>query len=148
MRIVPVAAIGLALGLVFPALAQEPAPAPQGAAPCPAGYTCTPAPSPAAELRLYAFPKAGQTKEQQIRDEQQCYGWAREQTGIDPKAVKANPDSAARAAKAKVDSSAAGAGVAGAARGAGRGAVVGAVAGDAGKGAAMTACLEGKGYSV
>ena len=144
-----------------------------------------------AALGLYVFPAKGQTPEQQGQDEQACYAWSKEQSGIDPATVKANPDSAMKAASAKVDTAAHGAAVKGAARGAAGGAVVGAIAGDAGTGAAigavggavggrrakkqakkqaetqaaqqanawaagqidtfkkgMTACLEGKGYTV
>jgi hypothetical protein len=55
--------------------------------------------------------------------------------------VKANPDSAMKAAGAKADSATAGAGIKGAARGAAGGAVVGAIAGDAGTGAGVGAVV-------
>jgi hypothetical protein len=169
------------------AVAQQPTPAPS-AAPQPGA---TDSAGTAAKLGLYVYPGKGQSKDQQAADEKGCYTWAHEQTGIDPTTVKANPDSAAAAAKAKTDSAAAGAGVRGAARGAAGGAAVGAIAGDAGTGAgvgaatgavagrkkkkaaekqaqqqatsqsqaqatqmtdpfkkAMSACLEGKGYSL
>ncbi len=170
-----------------------------GAAPAPAAAAASPAAAPAAAtqtglataLGLYVFPAKGQTPEQQSQDEQACYAWSKEQSGIDPATVKANPDSAMKAASAKVDTAAHGAAVKGAARGAAGGAVVGAIAGDAGTGAGvgavvgavggrrakkqakkqaeqqaaqqanawaagqidtfkkgMTACLEGKGYTV
>src|SRR5262249_8980475 len=95
--------------------------------------------SPANQLGLYAFPSNNQTKDQQLLDEQQCWGWAKEQTGIDPATLKANPDSAARATQAKTDSPTRGAAVGGAARGAAGGAAIGAIAGDAGTGAAIGA---------
>jgi hypothetical protein len=170
------------------------APAPT-AAPAPAATAAPAAASSqaglATALGLYVFPAKGQTPEQQSQDEQACYAWSKEQSGIDPATVKANPDSAMKAASAKVDTAAHGAAVKGAARGAAGGAVVGAIAGDAGTGAAigavagaaggrrakkqakkqaetqatqqanawaagqidtfkkgMTACLEGKGYTV
>jgi hypothetical protein len=94
---------------------------------------------PSTTLGLYAFPAKGQTPEQQKQDESACYAWAQEQSGIDPAAVKANPDSAKKAAGAKADSATAGAGVKGAAAGAAGGAVVGAIAGDAGTGAGVGA---------
>ena len=181
--------LALGIGLGLPAAAQQPAAPAAGA--CPPGYNCTAVPSPGAALGLYTFPAKGQTKEVQLEDEKACYGWAKEQSGIDPAAVTANPDSAAKAAKAKTENAATGAAVAGSAKGAAGGALIGAAAGDAGKGAAigatagavagrrakkqagaqaaqqgakaevagaqaeiatfkkaMTACLEGKGYTV
>ena len=124
---------GLAL-LAGAAFAQAPAAAP--AVPASAAP-----PSPAQALGMIVFPAQNQTKEQQLGDEQACYGWAIENTGIDPAKVKANPDSAAKAAGAKMDSAATGAAVAGAARGAAGGAVVGAITGDAGEGAAVGAVV-------
>jgi hypothetical protein len=147
--------------------------------------------SVASQLGLVVFPAKGQAKEQQAADENDCYGWAVTNTGVDPAKVTVNTDSAAAAGKAKGDSAGQGAGAKGAAKGAVGGAVVGGIAGDAGTGAAigavagvaggrrakkeaskqgekqavnqanaeaagkidafkkgMSACLEGKGYSV
>src|SRR5262245_66685861 len=95
MRVIQLAAAGIALAAASPAFAQQPA----GGAP----------PSPAQALGMIVFPAQNQTKEQQLADEQACYGWAIQNTGIDPARVKANPDSAARAAGAKMDSAATGA---------------------------------------
>jgi hypothetical protein len=53
-----------------------------------------PAQSSAAALGLYVFPAKNQSADQQKQDEQPCYVWARDQSGIDPAAVKASPDSA------------------------------------------------------
>jgi hypothetical protein len=92
-------------------------------------------------LGLYVFPAKGQTADQQKQDESACYAWAKEQSGIDPAAVNANPDSAKKAAGAKADTATQGAGVRGAARGAAGGAVVGAIAGDAGTGAGVGAVV-------
>jgi len=36
------------------------------------------------DIRLYYYPKAGQTTEQQSRDHYECYNWAVQQTGFDP----------------------------------------------------------------
>jgi hypothetical protein len=36
------------------------------------------------DIRLYYYPKAGQTVEQQSRDHYECYNWAVQQTGFDP----------------------------------------------------------------
>jgi uncharacterized protein YcfJ len=183
MRAFPLAAI--VLGFILQPVMALPLAAQQQTAAAPAGS------SPAAALGLFAFPGKGQTKEQQLADEQECYTWAKDQTGIDPTLVKANPDSAAKAAAAKMDSAATGAAVVGAAKGAAAGALIGGVTGNSGDGAAagavggaiagrrakkaataqaaqagaqqnaaqvqalmdkfkkaMTACLEGKGYSV
>jgi Glycine zipper len=126
------------------AAAPAAAPAPAAAATAP---TAAAAPAAAAQtglaasLGLYVFPAKGQTPEQQGQDEQACYAWSKEQSGIDPATVKANPDSAMKAASAKVDTAAQGAGARGAARGAAGGAVVGAIAGDAGEGAAIGAVV-------
>src|SRR3954469_3252461 len=119
-----------------PSSAAQPA---SPAAPQPAPAAAGPAPS--ASLGLYVFPAKSQTAEQQSQDEQACYAWAKEQSGIDPHAVKANPDSAAKAAGAKTDSATEGAAVKGAARGAVGGAVVGGIAGDAGTGAGIGAVV-------
>jgi hypothetical protein len=89
------------------------------------------------------YPSKGQSEAQRVQDEQACYEWAHQQTGIDPTTVSVNADSAGNAAKAQADSATSGAGVRGAARGAAAGAVVGAIAGDAGTGAAIGAAAGG-----
>jgi hypothetical protein len=118
MRIVLAVAATLATMAVTPARAQQPS---------------------ASDLGLFVYPAKEQTKEQQAKDEQECYAWANDQSAIDPSAPKANSDSAAKVAQAKTDSATAGAAVGGAARGAAGGAVIGAIAGDAGEGAAIGA---------
>lgn len=126
-----------------PAAQPAPASAAQPAAAA-AGQPVPPAaaqPGPSASLGLYVFPSKGQTPVQQSQDEQACYGWAKDQSGIDPASVKANPDSARKAAGAKADTATQGAAVKGAARGAAGGAIVGAVAGDAGTGAGVGAVV-------
>ena len=85
------------------------------------------------KLGLMVYPAAGQTPDQQARDEQACYGWAQQQ--INPTASGLSPDSAAKMGRAKADSATQGAAI----KGAAGGALVGAVAGDAGKGAGMGA---------
>lgn len=131
MKGILLTSIGLALGAVLPAAAQ------QAAAPaCPPGTTCTAQPMPSSTLGLFPFPAKGQTNEQQRTDEDACYAWAKGQTGIDPALAKANPDSAAKAAAAQMEAAATGAAVAGAAKGAAAGALIGAAGGgDAGSGA-------------
>jgi len=86
--------------------------------------------SPGASLGIFPYPKNNQTPAQQLQDETQCYGWARQQTGIDPAAPPPPPQE-----PKKIQ----GAGVKGAASGAAAGTAVGAAAGDAGKGAAVGA---------
>jgi len=82
---------------------------------------------------VFIYPSNGQSKEQQNKDEYECYNWARQQTGFDPMAQPqaTTPPPAQEAQQG------------GAGRGAARGAVVGvaagAIAGDAGKGAAIGA---------
>jgi hypothetical protein len=82
-------------------------------------------------LKLYVFPAKGQSKQQQKKDEFDCYMWAIEQSGIDPLNL---PKVAA-----PVQSGPTGGAVKGAAKGAAAGAAIGAIAGDAGKGAAIGA---------
>jgi Glycine zipper len=178
--------LGMLLSGKAPLAAQAPAkPDSAKAAGAPASQSVP------SQLGLVVFPAKGQPKEQQAADENECYGWAVTNTGVDPAKVSVNTDSAAAAGKAKGDSAGQGAGAKGAARGAVGGAVVGGIAGDAGTGAAigavagaaggrrakkqakkqgeqqavnqanaeaagkidafkkgMSACLEGKGYSV
>lgn len=138
MRITSIAAAGFVLGIASAAAAQQTASAATTPT-CPVGYDCTAKPSAGAQLGIYAFPAKGQTKEAQYKDEDACYAWAHDQTGIDPATAKADPEAAAAAAKAKTDSATTGAAVAGAAKGAAAGALIGAAAGDAGKGAAIGA---------
>jgi len=86
--------------------------------------------SPAAKLGVFPYPTKGQDAAQQQKDEGECYGWAKQQTGIDPAAP---PPAAPEAKKVK------GGGAKGAAGGAAGGAAIGAIAGDAGTGAAIGA---------
>jgi uncharacterized protein YcfJ len=87
----------------------------------------------AKSLGLIIYPAKGQAAEQQTTDEQQCYDWAKAQTGIDPQA----PPPPAESADSK---SAGGQRVKGAARGAAAGAIIGEVAdNDADEGAKIGA---------
>ena len=105
----------------------------------------TPAAKPASmtaslnkSLGLYVFPAKDQKPEQQAKDEQACYSWAVEQSGIDPLTMQATkPDTVAKGPD--------GSAVKGAAKGALAGAAIGAIAGDAGKGAAIGAAAGGMG---
>jgi hypothetical protein len=126
-----------ALGLA--ALAQAPAPAP---APAPAA-PANPAPAPtqdaaASLLKVYVFPANNQTPDQQGKDSNDCYAWAKQQTGVDP----TNPTVPQKADTSKTGQ---GAAVKGAAKGAAAGAAIGAIAGDTGKGAAIGAAAGGMG---
>jgi hypothetical protein len=84
----------------------------------------------AGSLGLVVYPSAGQTGDQQKKDEEECHAWARETTGIDPQ----NPKATQQPAVAEQTS---GGGGAGAVRGAARGALLGNLADeDAGEWAA------------
>jgi hypothetical protein len=82
-----------------------------------------------AQSDLFVYPKEGQDKDQQEKDEFECYRWAKSQSGVDPSAPAREPDRGRRA----------GSTLGGAAKGAAAGAAIGAIAGDAGKGAAIGA---------
>lgn len=84
---------------------------------------------------MFVYPKKGQTKDQQQKDQYECHLWAVDQTGVDPmKPVQPAPATA---------QSGGGEVVHGAAKGAALGAIGGAIAGDAGKGAAVGAAVGG-----
>jgi hypothetical protein len=96
--------------------------------------------SPAQSIDMFAFSKDGQNADQQLKDESDCYGMARQRTGLDPqKPAPAGPTAeqvqAAQKQAAENADQVKGARVAGAARGAAGGAAIGAIAGSAGKGA-------------
>jgi hypothetical protein len=112
----------LALLATVPAVAaQDPAPAPQAAPAAQAAPTPQAAPPKPATLGLFVYPGSGQDVTKQGQDENECYTWARQQTGIDPTAAPTQP--------AEVEAPKGGA-VRGAARGAAKGAAVGAIADD------------------
>ena len=110
--------------LALSSQSQTPPPGTQpGTAPAPAA-NASPAQAVARSLGLIIYPAKGQTAGQQSADEQQCYDWAKTQTGIDPQA----PAPAAAAPESK--ESKGGQRARGAARGAAAGAVIGEVAND------------------
>ena len=78
------------------------------------------------------YPAAGQSPDQQTKDQGECQAWATQSTGIDPAVLAQTPTSSG-------SSSGGGERVQGAVRGAAGGAVIGAIAGDTGKGAAIGA---------
>ena len=89
-------------------------------------------------IDVYVFPSKGQPASKQGKDEAECYGWAVENTGVDPfeaskEAQKAEAQRQ-QAAQAKE-----GSGLRGGAKGAAGGALIGAIAGNAGMGAAIGA---------
>ncbi|WP_276391860.1 glycine zipper family protein [Eudoraea chungangensis] len=90
------------------------------------------------KVDMYVFPANGQTEEQISKDENDCYQWAVQQSGIDP----LNPPNVEAA---QVESGPDGSAVSGAARGALAGVAIGAIAGDAGTGAAIGAVAGGLG---
>jgi hypothetical protein len=97
-----------------------------------------PAPAPtqpvSQSLGLIVYPAKGQTPSQQSVDEQECYNWAKTQTGIDPQAPATATAAAAEQPKQG------GQRIRGAARGAAAGAVIGEVAdNDADEGAKVGA---------
>ena len=138
MRSIPKMILTAASVLGAAALAQAPAPAPAQA---PAAAPANPAPGPtqdaaASLLKVYVFPANNQTPDQQAKDSNDCYAWAKQQTGVDP----TNPTVPQ---KADTSQTGKGAAVKGAAKGAAAGAAIGAITGDAGKGAAVGATAGG-----
>ena len=96
--------------------------------------------SPAQNIGMFAFPRNGQNADQQLKDESECYGMAKQRTGIDaqappPQGLSEEEKKLAQQQAAENASQAQGGRVRGAARGAAGGAAIGAIAGDAGKGA-------------
>lgn len=85
--------------------------------------------------KLFVFPANDQSKQQQKKDEYECYLWALEQSGIDPLNLPT--------VEVEVQSGPTGGAARGAAGGAVAGAAIGAIAGDAGKGAAIGATAGG-----
>lgn len=99
-----------------------------------------PAWSPSQSIGLFAFPKNGQNADQQLKDESECYGMAKQRTGLDPQKPAPTGPTAEQVQAAQKQAAAnadqvKGARVGGAARGAAGGAAIGAIAGSPGKGA-------------
>jgi len=130
------------LALASASFGQDAVPATQAAPAAAQAVPAAPPPPKPATLNLFVYPGSGQDAAKQGQDENECYLWARGQTGIDPTA----PPTQAAAVEAPK-----GGAVKGAARGAARGAVVGEVADnrtigdeghlDAGEGAAAGAAV-------
>ena len=103
-----------------------------------------PAWSPSQNIGLFAFPRNNQSPDQQLKDEAECYGAAKQRTGIDaqaapPTGLSEEEKKAAQQQAAENAPQVQGTRVRGAARGAAGGAAIGAIAGDAGKGAGIGA---------
>ena len=87
----------------------------------------------ASTLDVYAFPKDGQSSEQQSKDESACYDWATSNTGVDPFAAQKQAEQAQQQTEQQVAQAQAatqGAGAKGAVGGAAAGALIGEVAGN------------------
>ena len=110
------------------------------------------------------YPAKGQTAQQQAKDDGECQGWAKQQSGYDP-ATETAKGAGIGAVVGAVGGAAVGAAVGaatgtGAGRGAATGAVIGGVGGAVGGGAyqysktkegydrAYAACMQGRGYTV
>ena len=89
------------------------------------------------KLGMYVFPAKNQDADQQAKDENDCYTWAVQQSGVDP----INPP-AVQAEQVQTGGTG-GAMIRGGARGALRGAAIGAISGHAGRGAAIGASMGG-----
>jgi hypothetical protein len=124
MKRVLVGLLLLATGPSTPA--QEPAAVP-------------PSPSLSRYLGLHAYPGKDQAAAQQQKDELACYGWAVQDSGLDPLAAAGEQPPVPPPSAQKNGPSTAGGAAKGAAAGAAAGAVVGAIAGDTGKGAGIGA---------
>lgn len=113
-----------------------------------AAQTATPAWSPAKSIGAFAYPRNQQNADQQLKDETDCYGSAKQNTGVDPQGpAPATPSTQQQQAAQQQAAQQAGKDVPkggtvkGSAKGAAGGAAVGAIAGDAGKGAAVGATV-------
>jgi hypothetical protein len=135
------AASALVLLMLSANLAQAQQPA---APPVSAQAPAAPAWSPAQNIGMFAFPRNGQNADQQLKDEAECYGMAKQRTGIDaqtppPQGLSDEEKKLAQEQAAENAKQMQGGRARGAARGAAGGAAIGAIAGDAGKGAAAGA---------
>lgn len=144
-RVVITLATAASLGCV--ALAQQNGAQENGAQPNATASPqaqAAPAWSPAQSVGMFSFPRNAQSQDQQLKDESECYGMAKQRTGFDPqKGSPTAPTSeqvqAAQSEAAQNAQQAKGARAGGAARGAAGGAAIGAITGSAGTGAAVGA---------
>lgn len=84
-------------------------------------------------LGVIVYPAKGQAAEQQNKDEDECYAWAKQQTGIDPVATAQAPTEEKESKTGGRER------LKGAAAGAAAGAAIGSLSGDMGEGAAIGA---------
>lgn len=91
------------------------------------------------DAEMFIYPKEGQSRERQDRDEFECYKWARERTGTNPMETAQAPAPPPESPSSVHDGSVLRSG----ARGAALGALGGAIAGDAGQGAKIGAAVGG-----
>jgi hypothetical protein len=115
-----------------------------GGSPCVGTSTGRSGLVPAQNIGMFAFPRNGQNADQQLKDEAECYGMAKQRTGIDaqappPQGLSEEEKKLAQEQAAENAKQMQGGRARGAARGAAGGAAIGAIAGDAGKGAAAGA---------
>ena len=144
--VLPVIALLTVIAMTFGCGRSPPTNAP--AAPTAAPTPALPVPtfSAAQKIGMFVFPKNSQGRDQQLRDELDCYNQVQQQTGVDPdtpppQAPSASEVQAAQNQAAGQAPEAQGGRARGAARGALGGAAVGAIAGDTGKGAAIGAVV-------
>jgi hypothetical protein len=81
-RLIAILFVTTCLGTIAGAQQATPPPT-QAAAPS------APAWSPSKDIGVFVFGKNGQSADQQLKDESDCYGAAKQQSGIDPKAPAA-----------------------------------------------------------
>jgi len=133
-----------------PAAAQPSATQPAASSAQPAVPAAPTGPVPsfsaAQKVGLYAYPAKGQSHDQQLIDESDCYNSAQQQTGVNPEMTAPQAPSsaevqAAQAQAAEAAPEAKGGRAKGAAKGALGGAVIGGIAGNAGAGAAVGATV-------
>ena len=130
--------------LAVPVLAQSQQPSTPASA-SPVAQQSGATSSPAKSIGIFAYPKNQQSADQQLKDENECFASAKQQSGIDPQtpppATKTDEQKKAeQQAAADNTKQAKGGRVRGAARGAAGGAAIGAIADDeADKGAATGA---------
>ena len=144
----PVIALLTVIALAFGCGRSPPPTAPATPSAAPAAAPALPVPtfSAAQKIGMFVFPKNSQGRDQQLRDELDCYNQVQQQTGVDldappPQAPSASEIQAAQDQAAGQAPEAQGGRARGAARGALGGAAVGAIAGDTGKGAAIGAVV-------
>src|SRR6266566_4769560 len=75
----------MTLCFASPLLAQSPSASGATSAP-PATQQSQAASSPAQSIGMFAYPKKEQTADQQLKDENECFASAKQQSGIDPQA--------------------------------------------------------------